>query len=230
MAKVTPPQKSLLLRLDAHYKIVIALVMSAAAYFLFRHLSSTPAAILAVWIAFASTIIILDWVVILWAHPREIRKIASLEDSSRYILFLFVIVASVMSLGAILFLLISSKSESNAAVSGHATLAMSAVVISWWLVHTIYSLRYAHLYYSTNPEGDTKKPMGGLMFPNEDEPDYLDFVYFSFVLGMTFQVSDVEISSRNIRRIAWAHGLISFAFNTTIVALSINVISGLVSK
>ncbi|WP_295795429.1 DUF1345 domain-containing protein [Mucilaginibacter sp.] len=229
MAKIIHPKKKLILRLDAHYKIFISLAISAVAYFFFRDLSSMPALILSVWIAFASTIIVLDWIVILWAHPREIRKIASLEDSSRYILFLFVISASVMSLGAILFLLISSKGGSSAEVSGHVILAMSAVVISWWLVHTIYSLRYAHLYYSTNPE-DNKKPMGGLMFPNEEEPDYLDFVYFSFVLGMTFQVSDVEISSRIIRRIAWAHGLISFAFNTAIVALSINVISGLVSK
>jgi uncharacterized membrane protein len=230
MAKIINPKKKLILRLDAHYKIYIALTISVAAYFFFKGLSSVPAIILSVWIAFASAIIVLDWIVILWAHPREIRKIASLEDSSRYILFLFVIGASVMSLGAILFLLISSKGGSNAEVSGHVILAMAAVIISWWLVHTIYTMRYAHLYYSTNPDDTTKKPMGGLMFPEENEPDYLDFVYFSFVLGMTFQVSDVEISSRAIRRIAWAHGLIAFAFNTTIVALSINVISGLVSK
>ncbi|MEO6630327.1 MAG: DUF1345 domain-containing protein [Mucilaginibacter sp.] len=230
MTKIINPKKNLILRLDAHYKIFISLAISIAAYFFFRGLSSLPAIILSVWIAFASTIIVLDWIVILWAHPREIRKIASLEDSSRYILFLFVIGASVMSLGAILFLLISSKGGSSAEVSGHVILAMSAVVISWWLVHTIYTLRYAHLYYTTDPGDDKKKPMGGLSFPDEDEPDYMDFVYFSFVLGMTFQVSDVEISSRYIRRIAWAHGLISFAFNTAIVALSINVISGLVSK
>jgi uncharacterized membrane protein len=106
---------------------------------------------------------------------------------------------------------------------------MTAVIISWWLVHTVFTMRYAHLYYTTD-EGK-KTPLGGLEFPgNDKEPDYLDFVYFSFVVGMTFQVSDVEISSKQIRRLAWAHGLIAFAFNTAIVALSINVISGLVSK
>lgn len=230
MAKIKAPKKSLIFRLDAHYKIFIALAIGFAAFLCFKNLASPPAIILSVWIAFASTIIILDWIVILWAHPREIRKIASLEDSSRYILFLFVIGASLVSLGAILFLLISSKGGSKEEISAHVTLAMSAVVVSWWLVHTIYTLRYAHLYYSTNPDDDKRKPMGGLMFPEENEPDYLDFVYFSFVLGMTFQVSDVQISSRIIRRIAWAHGLIAFAFNTAIVALSINVISGLVSQ
>jgi uncharacterized membrane protein len=106
---------------------------------------------------------------------------------------------------------------------------MTAVVVSWWLVHTVFTMRYAHLFYTVTDGHRT--PTGGLEFPGDDkEPDYLDFVYFSFVIGMTFQVSDVEISSKQIRRLAWAHGLIAFAFNTAIEALSINVISGLVSK
>jgi uncharacterized membrane protein len=230
MANKIQPKKNFILRLDAHYRIYISLVISAVAWFFFRNLSSLPSVILSVWIAFAISIIVLDWVVILWAHPKEIRKIASLEDTSRTLLFLFVLGASLMSLVAILFLLISSKGGSNAEVTSHVLLAMGAVIVSWWLVHTIFTMRYAHLFYSTNPDDDKKKALGGLEFPKEDEPDYLDFVYFSFVIGMTFQVSDVEISSRAIRRIAWMHGLISFAFNTAIVALSINVISGMVSK
>jgi uncharacterized membrane protein len=86
------------------------------------------------------------------------------------------------------------------------------------------------LYYTATPDPDDEKDKvtGGLEFPDEKNPDYLDFVYFSFVVGMTFQVSDVEISSRPIRRLVLLHGLISFAFNTAIVALSINVISSLV--
>ena len=109
-------------------------------------------------------------------------------------------------------------------------LAIGAVFISWWLVHTIFTMRYAHMYYDTDTDDGKPKEVGGLQFPDETEPDYLDFVYFSFVIGMTFQVSDVEISSREIRRLAWLHGLLSFGFNTAIVALSINVISGLVAQ
>ncbi|HVW98740.1 MAG TPA: DUF1345 domain-containing protein [Mucilaginibacter sp.] len=230
MSNSKKPPKSLVFRLDAHYKIYISLVVSAVAWFFFRDLPSVPSVVLSVWLAFALSIIVLDWIVILWAHPREIRKIASLEDSSRTILFLFVIGASLMSLVAVVFLLMSSKEGSPANITRHVLLAMGAVVVSWWMVHTVFTMRYAHLYYSTNPDDDKKKPLGGLLFPDENEPDYLDFVYFSFVIGMTFQVSDVEISSRPIRRIAWLHGLISFAFNTAIVALSINVISGLIAK
>jgi uncharacterized membrane protein len=190
---------------------------------------SVPEVTLITWIAIALSIIILDWVTILWAHPREIRKIASLEDSSRVLIFFFVLTASMVSLVAIYLLLKSSKGEPEATVTGYIFLAMAAVFVSWWMVHTVFTMRYAHLYYNT--DDGKKTPSGGLEFPgDEKDPDYLDFVYFSFVVGMTFQVSDVEISSKHIRRLAWAHGLIAFAFNTAIVALSINVISGLVSK
>ncbi|WP_413666518.1 DUF1345 domain-containing protein [Mucilaginibacter sp. Mucisp86] len=174
----------------------------------------------------------MDWIIILTANPAEIRRIASIEDSSRTLIFLFVIVSSLMSLLAIVFLLLSTKNQSDAVVTARVLLAMASVIVSWWLVHTIFTLRYAHMYYTTAPDDDKKlKHLGGLEFPGEEkEPDYLDFVYFSFVVGMTFQVSDVEISARSIRRLAWLHGLISFAFNTAIVALSINVISGMISK
>jgi uncharacterized membrane protein len=229
MQRVTEPKKNFLLRLDAHYRLLLSLLTGAIAFFLVRHNPSIPAITLITWITVASTIILLDWVIILWAHPKDIRKIASLEDSSRVMIFVFVMVASLVSLVAMYLLLKSSKGESESTVAGYIILAMAAVVISWWLFHTVFTMRYAHLYYPTD-EGK-KTPLGGLEFPgNDKEPDYLDFVYFSFVVGMTFQVSDVEISSKQIRRLAWAHGLIAFAFNTAIVALSINVISGLVSK
>jgi len=219
-------------RLDAHYRVLISLVISGIILLLSLGHCSTPAVILVTWIAFALTIIIMDWVIILSSHPMEVRKIARIQDSSRTLIFLFVIVASIVSTLAIFFLLKSSKHLSPEAVTEHVLLGMASVIVSWVLVHTIFTLRYAHMYYTTDVDDDgKKKTLGGLEFPgDEKQPDYLDFVYFSFVIGMTFQVSDVEISSRQIRRLAWIHGMISFAFNTAIVALSINVISGLVSN
>jgi uncharacterized membrane protein len=226
----TKPSRPLLLRLDAHYRLSIALAFSVIGYFIFRNITSLPAQILSIWIVFAMTIIVLDWMAILWSHPLEVRKIAKLQDSSRYIMFLFVIIASIVSLVAIIFLLKSAKGHGEANVSSHITLAMATVIVSWVLVHTIFTMRYAHLYYDTDTDDGKPRKGGGLQFPGEPEPDYLDFAYFSFVIGMTFQVSDVEISSRLIRRHALLHGFISFAFNTAIVALSINVVSGLVSQ
>ena len=229
MKQVTEPKKNFLLRLDAHYRLYLSLIIGAVTFFFFKNNPSVPAVTLITWIAIALSIIVLDWITILWAHPKEIRKMASLEDSSRLTIFIFVMAASLISLVAILLLLKSAKGASDSTVAGYIILAMAAVIVSWWLVHTVFTMRYAHLYYNT--DDGKKTPVGGLEFPgDEKEPDYLDFVYFSFVVGMTFQVSDVEISSRHIRRLAWAHGLISFAFNTAIVALSINVISGMVSK
>lgn len=229
MAPATEPRKYLILRLDAHYRLYLSLLIGGVAYFFARHIESLPALTLVVWLAVALSIIILDWITIIWAHPQDIRKVASLENSSRFLIFLFVMAASLVSLVAIFLLLKSTKGQSEEAAAGYVLLAMAAVVVSWWMVHTVFTMRYAHLFYTPADKG--KAPVGGLEFPgDEKEPDYLDFVYFSFVIGMTFQVSDVEISSKNIRRLVWAHGLISFAFNTAIVALSINVISGLVSK
>jgi uncharacterized membrane protein len=214
-------------RLDAHYRVYISLIAAAVAFFFTRNSYSAPAVALISWVAFALMVIIMDWIIILKAHPREIRKIARLQDSSRAIIFLFVIAASVISLGAILFLLKETKGH-GADATGHILLAMASVIVSWWLVHTLFTLRYAHMYYDTDTDDGKTRPFGGLQFPDETEPDYLDFVYFSFVIGMTFQVSDVEISDRHMRRLAWMHGLISFAFNTAIVALSINIISSMI--
>ena len=230
MAKTIKADKRLFFRLDAHYRFLISLLVSAIVYSCLNGKITTPALILAAWIGCAATVILLDWVIIISSHPLEVRKIAKLQDSSRTFLFAFITAASVASLGAIVYLLKSTKGLGDTAKNEHILLAIGAVIVSWILLHTIYTLRYAHLYYDvdTDIDGQTKA-VGGLQFPGKDQPDYLDFVYFSFIVGMTFQVSDVNITSRRIRRVCLMHALMSFAFNTAILALSINVISGLVA-
>ena len=221
--------KQVFFRLDANYRLVIALVVAAVVFFLTKDHISTPSLVLITWISFALTIILMDWIIILTSHPQEVRKIAKLQDSSRLLITAFTLTASVASMGAIYFLLKASKG-SNHHKDEHILLAVGAVVISWWLVHTIFTLLYAHLFYDDNTDDGKTRKTGGLDFPGNEPPDYLDFVYFSFVIGMTFQVSDVQIESRLIRRFALIHALIAFAFNTAILALSMNVISGLVSQ
>jgi uncharacterized membrane protein len=105
------------------------------------------------------------------------------------------------------------------------TLVALTLFASWLMTHTTFALRYAHEYYSRDLGG--KEVDGGLDFPGEKRPDYLDFMYFSLVLGMTFQVSDVQITARKFRRLAAVHGLLSFLFNTIIVALTVNIAAGL---
>ncbi|MCJ8209319.1 DUF1345 domain-containing protein [Mucilaginibacter sp. RS28] len=220
-----------ILRLDTHLRIFIAVFIALIVFFSVRKNHTLPEVVLFSWITYAVCHIVFDWVLIASLHPRQVCKMASLEDKSRSLIFVIVIAASIMSLVAILFLLKSTKTGDEAVMTAHVLLSVISVVVSWWMVHTVFAMRYAYLYYdTTDDEGNAKKEIGGLEFPKTPDPDYMDFVYFSYVIGMTFQVSDVEISSRQIRRLAWVHGLISFAFNTAIVALSINIISGLVSS
>ena len=229
MTKSLTTDRRVFFRLDAHYRLMIAIAISAIVFLTTQASHAIPVTILFTWISFAATVILLDWIIIITSHPQEVRKIAKLQDSSRTAIFLFVLFASVASLGAIVYLLKSAKGHTGS-VNEHILLAIGAVVISWWLVHTIFTLLYAHLYYDTDTDDGKKLEIGGLDFPGKEEPDYLDFVYFSFVIGMTFQVSDVTITSRRIRRFTLLHALLSFGFNTAILALSINVISGLVSQ
>lgn len=231
MPKILKADKRLFFRLDAHYRLLIALAVSAIIFVCLNGKITTPALILVVWIGCAVTVILLNWIIIFSSHPREVRAIAKLQDSSRAFLFTFITAASIASLGAIVYLLKSTKGLSATGKNEHILLAIGAVIISWFLLHTIFTLRYAHLYYDAAIDTDgSTKAVGGLQFPGREQPDYLDFVYFSFVVGMTFQVSDVNITSRKIRRVCTLHALLSFAFNTAILALSINVVSGMVAQ
>jgi uncharacterized membrane protein len=100
------------------------------------------------------------------------------------------------------------------------------VFLSWATLHVIYAVHYAHIYYDPAERKDAGKVRGGLEFPGSKEPDYWDFVYFSFVIGMTCQVSDVQITARHLRHLATAHGIISFFYNTVVVALAVNIVAG----
>ena len=104
---------------------------------------------------------------------------------------------------------------------------MATIIGSWLLVHTIFAMHYAHEYYQDH-QTQSECKAGGLAFPEDIEPDYWDFLYFSFVIGMTSQVSDIQITSRSMRRLSLLHSILSFFINTAIVAMSINIIAGLI--
>ena len=105
----------------------------------------------------------------------------------------------------------------------HVGLVAATLVASWLVTHVVFALRYAHEYYEASPGG----LRGGLDFPGGEPPDYWDFLYFAVVIGMTFQVSDVQITDRSLRRLALVHGMLGFLFNTVIVALTVNLAAGL---
>ncbi len=162
------------------------------------------------------------------ATPEKMRRYAQRENEGRVAISILIIAAACVSLVAIGFLLgDTKKGQSTFLVALHVTLAVMTIIDSWLLVHTIFALRYAHNYYQRS-RSDQEQLAQGLDFPDDHEPDYWDFLYFSFVIGMTSQVSDVQITSPNMRRLALIHGILSFFFNTTILAMSINIIAGLI--
>ena len=177
---------------------------------------------------FTLTILALAWLVISTKAPYEARRNARLQDASATFLFVLVISAATASLAAVGVLLASAKNLPPTGLAGHIALSVTAVVLSWMLVHTLFALRYAHLYFRDAHEVERHAVSGGLVFPGKDSLDYTDFAYFSFVIGMTCQVSDVQVSTSQMRRLALMHGLISFAFNTAILAMFVNIIAGLV--
>lgn len=237
-------------RLDAHHKLYLSLIVALLVFVSCYGKMSASIQFILVWIGYALTQLGLSWATIFCVHPIEMKKISKVQDNNRTVIFIFVLAAALMSLFIVVLLLKSTQQLTGNALTLHILLSITAVMCAWALVHTIFVFRYAHLYYETkgkagktageqdsakNLVSDSKKNVQpqykeGLEFPEEKTPDYLDFTYFSFVIGMTFQVSDVEISSKRIRRLALMHSLVSFAFNTVIVALSINIISGLMTK
>jgi len=160
------------------------------------------------------------------ATPKTMRRKAQQQDEGRVVILSLIIGAACASLLAIGFMLNRGKDASPQILALHVAIAVVTIIGSWLLVHTVFALHYAHGYYQDNSTGDTIA--GGLEFPDDRQPDYWDFLYFSFVIGMTSQVSDVAISSRSLRRLALLHGILSFFFNTAILAMSINIIASLI--
>ena len=150
---------------------------------------------------------------------------AARQQEGEWTIFCFTIGAVTASFAAILGEFAASK-DAPAALQGlHVALVVATLFLSWLMTHVLFALRYAHEYYSVAADSDELER--GLKFPGDAAPDYWDFVYFAMVLGMTFQVSDVEICSRKLRRLATVHGLLGFLFNTVILALSVNIAASL---
>lgn len=212
-----------LTRLDSHHRVFIsaffaAIVLAAAS----RELPLT-ARLALTWTAFAGALLFLAWGVILTGDPGVVRRSAVLQDAGRSLIFTLVLLASCGSFWVVWVLIGLARGQSGGAYAFYMTLAPVSVVFSWCLVHTLFALRYAHIYYGAGQIHGTHH--GGLEFPGDHLPDYMDFAYYSFVVGMTAQVSDVPVTSRRLRRLTLLHGVISFAFNTIILALTINALA-----
>lgn len=164
----------------------------------------------------------LSWAILWASDPDDTHCRARSVDPGRKVAWATVLVASTFSLFAAGVVMRQARTMAPQHPLLLAGFCLGAVVIAWLLTHTAYALRYSHLYYRDDEEG-----IGGLVFPGDTPPDAIDFAYFSFTIGMCFQVSDVTITSRQIRREVLFHGCLSFAYNTAVLALALNVGFGL---
>jgi uncharacterized membrane protein len=208
----------------ARTRLVLATAVGLAAWVIVPGELSVMSRVLLAWDSAALVLLVFGWIIILRSDVRETRRRAAAYDPGRGVIWLLVLAASAFSLTAATVVLRNASGESALDGDLHVALCVATVVLSWLVTHTVFTLRYAHLFYRDG-DGDGKSE-GGIDFPGDEEPDDLDFAYFAFTIAMTFQVSDTEISGRAIRRLVLRHGLLSFAYNTVILALSLNVIAG----
>jgi uncharacterized membrane protein len=184
----------------------------------------TPTRLLVAWDIGVGFYLVVTYQIMARAPVSRIRWRARVQDEGAMALLVLTAASAVASLAAVLAELGAAPAAPGGSSWTEVALATVTILLSWIFMHTMFALHYAHEFYG---EGrDTK--VGGLQFPGTDEPDYWDFLYFSLVIAMTSQVSDVQIASRSIRRLATIHGVIAFFFNLTILALTVNMVSNLV--
>ena len=169
----------------------------------------------------ASALLVWIWREVGSLDAAATRLIATREDDSRATARTVLVMSSTISLVAVGAALHQASREPIAGEIALTSAAMVAVVLSWLVIHTVFVLRYAHLFYDGSDEG-------GVRFPGDQLPSYRDFAYLGFTVGMTFQVSDTEISSPRVRATVLRHALLSYIFGTAIIATTINVLAGII--
>jgi uncharacterized membrane protein len=183
---------------------------------------------LVAWDVSAFLYLVLAWTMMLRKREgvEKMKWRSRLQDDGAHVVLVLTLTATVASLVAIVFELAHVQAHQDANATPTLLLAGVTIFLSWCFVHTAFGLHYAHEYYvDRGPQGEP-----GLEFPGATAPDYLDFLYFSFVIGTTSQTADVSIVSRGMRRLALLHGIVAFVFNTTLLALSVNIAAGLFGR
>lgn len=202
------------LTLAALAMVIGAVCVAHECGWLLRALSSFDAAVL--------TLLCIDIVIILSSPVHEMRRRAASADPGRTFIWITVLLGSAVGLFAAAYVLRRAQTLAPENPSIAYVLSLTAVIGAWLLTNASFTLRYAHLYFRDDGSGE-----GGLQFPGDEEPDALDFAYFAFTIGMCFQVSDVVITSKLLRRGVLVHSMLSFAYNTIIIGMALNLFFGM---
>ena len=183
--------------------------------------------LVASWDGFCLVLLALTWITIARADTAHLRRVATSENPGRVWLFVAVLGAAGASLFAVALLLRGIKALPASEQAEQVAVSVVAVLGSWLLLYTLFTLRYAHVYFSEDPTASPPDKFGGLQFAGDPPARYGDFAYFAFTIGMTAQTSDTGVTSLRIRQLTLLHGLLSFGFNTAVVALGVNVVSSI---
>lgn len=210
----------------AQIRFLIALAVGVVV-FLFVPIEDLVPRILAGWNAGGWLYLLLVAIKMGRAEIEGIKREAGIERESRIVVLVVVIFGSIVTMLALFAQLMAIKSEHGMDRTLSIGLSVSTIFLSWLLIHTVFALYYAHEFH-TEGHGGARGQGGGLKFPDDRTPDYLDFLYFSFVVGTTAQTSDVDVCSRAMRRVVMLHGILSFFFNTAVIALAVNLAAQLV--
>ena len=201
-------------------RLLLAIVAGGIAAAVIPGSAGGPLRTVAGWDVGALVLLALVWRIILRAGPEETARRAAAEDVGRSFVWAVVVLGSTVSLFAATGALRNARTMAPQAEHELALLCLLAVVMAWILCHTTYTVRYAHLYY--RDDGD----LGGLGFPGTEMPCLLDFAYYAFTIGMCFQVSDVTVTQHRMRQATLGHALLSFVFNTLVLALALSLLFG----
>ncbi len=215
-------------QLNAHRRLLLSLVVASTVAVLLPATAPYSVRLAVSWDIGVTVFLALTVWVMQQCPPERMPETVLANDQGRVGTLLFVLLATGVSLAAIFFLLQKAKGADGGPPAVHVVLAVLTIVCSWVFTHVMFALHYAHRYYRDDPDTPQADATGGLEFPGDEPPHYWDFVYFSFVIGMTSQVSDVQVTSRAMRNLVLWHGVLSFAFYTIVLALSINIVASLI--
>ncbi len=208
-----------------HVRTLLAFAVAVAAFVVLPRSLAPSARLIASWDIGAVFLLAALSLMFASSPPARMPERAERQQEGEWTAFWITVGAVVFSFVAVTRALSGTSHLTARAADIRVGLVAATLLLSWLVTQSIFAARYAHEWYERRASGELAR---GLSFPDEDEPDYWDFVYFSVVLGMTFQVSDVAIGARPLRRLAAVHGFLGFVFNTVIVALTVNLAAALV--
>jgi uncharacterized membrane protein len=214
--------------IEARPRLFICLAISIVVGLVQPHDWQLATRLLVAWNGAVILYLILGARMMMQADKLSIRRRAQLTDDGKYAFLALSILAAIASFAAIVLELTGAKDLTGSAKGAQITLVAATIVSSWFFVHLTFTLHYAHEYFADELRTpDPTDVRGGLIFPGTKDPHYLDFLYFSYIIGVASQTADVATSSQTMRALALVHGILSFFFNTTILALTINIAASL---